>query len=583
MRKIYLLTLAAGVALSASAVNLNVSKSLRSPVPAKKEMRSIVATDGIEVSKDIKNAKVRSIRKADSEASIEGTWIFTMGDYYFQSSAGGNIEIEYVATLDGDELWFEDPTDEELPFVAEYDAASGQLTFGEYYLGFDGRYYIYQMPYVYDYSAGGRVLAESIVGIFDASRGYITFTDPNGDPGLQWAAFSSQNPAGNPLGYFGIYDLVRAEKAAEWIEMEEGSFNDNIIYPRFTGELNDEYASVQVFRNPYNSGVYRVIDPLKALYSEIGFNSLSPTMEIDATDPDNVLLSLQSTGIYGGEEDGAYYYFNDGWYFNQNGTALNGSVIPCTLTVDEEGYTVISFPARSCFMLASATFLVYASPADSTLKFKVPKSGEGEGEGEGEEGETITGSGNMTYQVDMWQGTMDEPELTEPETHAVTATYTEANKTLVINNFQSGESPISFVITDFETGAAEAADQVAYEEDEFTYYYSDVATQETVVYATVENYGEDMTIIHVEPWGEGCYIAGWGFFFSGAFYNTEILLNMVIPGLVPEDTTGVTNIEEAASAVVRYFDINGIEVKNPKAGQILIKVSDGKASKVIMR
>lgn len=575
MRKIYLLTLAAGVALSASAVNLNVSKSLRSPVPAKKEIRSIVATDGIEVSKDIKNAKVRSIRKADSEASIEGSWIFTMGDYYFQSSVG-IIDIEYVATLDGDELWFEDPTNQELPFVAEYDAASGTLTFGEYYLGFDGRYYIYQMPYVYDYSAGGRVLAESIVGIFDASRGYITFTDPNGDPGLQWAAFASQNPAGTPLGYFGIYDFVQAEKDVDWVEMEEGSFNDNMIYPMFTGEPNGEYASVQVFQNPFNPGVYRVMNPFKALYSELGFNSVSPTMEIDAIDPDNVILSLQSSGIYGGEEDGVYYYFNGAWYYEQYGQVLGSSIIPCTLTVDEDGYTVVSFPERSCFLLASATGTPYYLQGDSTLKFKVPNSGEGEGE-------TITGSGNMTYQVDMWQGTMDEPELTEPETHAVTATYTEANKTLVINDFQSGESPISFVITDFETGAAEAADQVAYEDDDFTYYYSDVATQEAVVYATVENYGEDMTIIHVEPWGEGCYIPGYGFYFNSAFYNTEILLDMVIPGLVPEDTTGVTNIEEAASAVVRYFDINGIEVKNPKAGQILIKVSDGKASKVIMR
>lgn len=42
-------------------------------------------------------------------------------------------------------------------------------------------------------------------------------------------------------------------------------------------------------------------------------------------------------------------------------------------------------------------------------------------------------------------------------------------------------------------------------------------------------------------------------------------------------------VGENDSTETRYYDINGIEVKNPKAGQLLIKIEGGKASKVIVK
>lgn len=48
-------------------------------------------------------------------------------------------------------------------------------------------------------------------------------------------------------------------------------------------------------------------------------------------------------------------------------------------------------------------------------------------------------------------------------------------------------------------------------------------------------------------------------------------------------TTGVDGVEAAEADDARYFTVDGVEVFNPEAGQILIKVAGGKAEKVVVK
>lgn len=310
--------------------------------------------------------KALGARKADANPSIEGTWTFTMGDWYNGDDSLGSIEIDFNATLDDDGLWFEDPTNYELPFVADYDSSTGTLTFTTAILGNTGTYNVVQRPFVYS----GGLNFTNITATYNASAGTITF---DADNGIAWAAWSSNN-ASSQVGYYSIYDLEGAEKAVPWTLMEDATFNENILYALFKGEQNTVTNAAEVYENPFTPGIYRLMNPFKTLYAALNFNGVSPTMLIDATDPNNVKVGLQNSGISGNTTVGAYYYFNEGWYCETYDEELDTS-LACTVTTDSEGYTVITFPYNSFTVMTSVSSqFYYAAAYPSVLRFKAPKS-----------------------------------------------------------------------------------------------------------------------------------------------------------------------------------------------------------------
>lgn len=360
----------AGIAIAAN-VNLNVEKaSLKTEIQprAKKEavLKSTAKMEARDLSASMLAGKqLKGMRKADANTSIEGLWVFNMGDYYFQSSLGA-VEIEYEATLDGDEISFVDPNGDEWPFVGIYDESSSTITFSDEYLGYTGQYYVYQRPYVYNWDTDD-LDSQDLIGTYDASAGEITFP---ADSGINWEACSDQDGT-DGLGSFSIYDFEGAEKKG--IVMENATFNENIIYSNFIGEQNTEYADVEVTQNLFNPGIFKVKNPFKTLYTALGFKGASPTMLIDATDRDNVIVELQATGISGGTTVGAYYYFNEGWYSQEFGEELDPALI-CTMEVDDDNMATITFPEGSFSLYApTAGKFYYASAYESTLKFQLPK------------------------------------------------------------------------------------------------------------------------------------------------------------------------------------------------------------------
>ena len=140
----------------------------------------------------------------------------------------------------------------------------------------------------------------------------------------------------------------------------DGKFNENLIYSLFTQEENTEFADVEVYSN--GEGFYKVVNPFKNLYAALGSDAASPDMIIDATDPDNVYIDLQTTGITGGA-DGIYSYASYTWYFYPEEEKL------ITKTVDGNKVT-ITFPYRSTLLLAPGTGTIYyGSVFESTLTF----------------------------------------------------------------------------------------------------------------------------------------------------------------------------------------------------------------------
>lgn len=48
-------------------------------------------------------------------------------------------------------------------------------------------------------------------------------------------------------------------------------------------------------------------------------------------------------------------------------------------------------------------------------------------------------------------------------------------------------------------------------------------------------------------------------------------------------TNGVESVEFDSNAPVKYFNLQGVEVANPEAGQIVIKKQGSKAVKVVVK
>lgn len=534
MKRFLQLLTAFAVVFGATAAPLNhnlkvegLSLKAKSEITAKKMNRAGAQTDmtkagsfsAEKLNGDVARKTVRGMRKADNKATLEGEWIFTLGDYYFQNSEGDRNAI-FEATIENGYVIFEDPTGDEFPFIAAYNSATNVLTFSKMLLFESAPYYLYQVPFVWKSS----IVAQTIYAEFVPEMGIIEF-EP--DQGISYPVYTDPNGT-SFTQYFDIFDLVAAEVNVPWNAMENGQYLDNMVYPFFgTGsalDLNTKYADVVVEQNPFRSGVYRVINPLKALYAKLGFNAVSPTLTIDATDPTNVLIAETSTGIYGGEEDGIYTYFNNGWYTSITGSPLGGTLIKNTMTVDDNGKATITIPASSAFFSASESGSAYYVPGESVLTFTIPSS-------------AVTVEGNMTAQVDMNMGTTDVPDLTEPEDFEVSAVYDADNQTLTFSSLGDCEGKIMFNVNVADGTLSAPAGQVAYEgygmnEESIDYMYMSILTKEEGVTGTIYNINDTQCQINLNPFGAGGDLGpDLGIYFIPAYFNAEIILDLNIDGL----------------------------------------------------
>lgn len=151
-----------------------------------------------------------------------------------------------------------------------------------------------------------------------------------------------------------------------WSDAVTGTMVDNILGPTFSGQPTT--YNVQVKKN-FTTNSYLIIDPWRGFFDQIGGEGqTSPSMEIDATDPSNLMITYTNTGINGGEAVGNYEVLSMSyWYFEDS--------LDCPeeykIFVTEEGEnTVITFPYRSMVLHASISGAYYYASSDvSTITF----------------------------------------------------------------------------------------------------------------------------------------------------------------------------------------------------------------------
>lgn len=334
MKRLYFALLAGGLGLSAIAApfQLNKNTQLIQPCKVQKEAKSYERVPRAQVLEMTKKSGPHT--RAD-ETSIEGTWTFTLGDYYLVNSLNKEITVDYEATLDGTKITFEDPTGNEFPFVGEYDATNNTIVFTRLYLGQAGEYQVYQQPFEFSYSERDVLDIAQLVGKYYPSPGIITFSS---DQGLEWPAYSDINGT-NLLGYFRIYDFVNASKvlpapddeeidevqAGQWNKIGTATFVDAWILPSYTmgGQQinpNDYAYEVELQQNINDPNLYRLWKPYKTtgcLLYEQNLNQSKYEGQIQFNITDKNYIQVVACGLPTGfkNNNGEFYVSNElGWF-----------------------------------------------------------------------------------------------------------------------------------------------------------------------------------------------------------------------------------------------------------------------------
>lgn len=151
---------------------------------------------------DLSRESRMKIRKADARKSIEGTWRFQLGDYFFDDSSMETIEYDLKATFYGDILFFEEEDESILPMAAMMDEEGTKLNFVMGKLGdFYGYGNLVQVPSTYD-SLTEKFTASNFTAVYDAEKGTIEFPD---NTAMQWWVFDYSD---NPMFSIDAYTFV---------------------------------------------------------------------------------------------------------------------------------------------------------------------------------------------------------------------------------------------------------------------------------------------------------------------------------------------------------------------------------------
>ena len=346
MRKFFLFMLAmlcvAGTAMAErSVVDVKTSRTLNlNHIEKALKTKNTVKRTANPISKIASKANpskvgiVTGMRKADATTSIEGMWTFDLLDWYFEDSTG-YISYDFEAFVDGDEVWFEDPYEYELPFVAKFDRATNTLTFTRYNFGPYYDWYLVQQPYIFSMEIFDLVNVDEITATYYPTEGVISF---DADNGIAWEAHG--NAEGSDLvGWFSVYDLIGATVAQEpevelideaqegkWESLGMASFVDSWMMPYYTDENgthlnpNDYPYEVELQRSVENKNVFRLWKPYTNENAPLLAQNRSQyegQIVFDISDRNHVVVL--ASGMPAGFKNtyGDFYTSNElGWYIN---------------------------------------------------------------------------------------------------------------------------------------------------------------------------------------------------------------------------------------------------------------------------
>lgn len=256
----------------------------------------------------------------------------------------------------------------------------------------DGVTYIASATYLYTEVMGytkEEIIANAPGEVIVNADGMINL--PVGTLALQWpeAPADSQYQTDPTAWYGGRSDgylvLPGATYEDPWIDLGKATFDEHIISEVF-GKTVEPYE-VTLRQNRADRDLYQVIDPWSALYTALKFNGTSPTMELDATDPSNIIVGQTSTGI-SGQTDGLYYLLSMSYYYEAIGEGADATEEALRITLEETEETdasgtvydvsTFTFPVESMALLASNAGTFYtAATQESTIVLKTARDSSG--------------------------------------------------------------------------------------------------------------------------------------------------------------------------------------------------------------
>ena len=189
-------------------------------------------------------------------------------------------------------------------------------------------------------------------------------TIPAGSLALRWpeAPADSENKTDPETWYtygknYGAVVLPGGEYVDPWGEAVDATMVETILGPAF-GKTNTTPYTIQIQKNS-KTGVYRLISPWRQLYTDLGYGSTAPNLDIDASDPTNLIIPLQAIGL-GSRTDGAYGYMSMSYYCLVEEQETDDA-LKITLTDNGDGTSTISFPYSSGKIYAQTSGKMYSA------------------------------------------------------------------------------------------------------------------------------------------------------------------------------------------------------------------------------
>lgn len=192
---------------------------------------------------------------------------------------------------------------------------------------------------------------------------------PSGALSLQWPDAPEDSKWDTDPGEWYQYEtdpgmiiLPGANYVDPWAETFEATWNENLIYALFAGVQNTTFAPTTVQHNS-ETGLYRINNAYQTLFTDLGAGSNPTPLVFDASNPDDVQIELQHTGI------SQYYIFSESWYEAQYGDPEDPVEYPMiTLVENEDGSKTLTIPYHSATLYdASASKFYYAAGYESVL------------------------------------------------------------------------------------------------------------------------------------------------------------------------------------------------------------------------
>lgn len=383
MRKLYLLTLMAATALSMSAV-----ETIKAPKDVfKADLEPGTFSHRVAVdSKDVVNAPAK-VSEYDSEV-----WVHKGAGKYIASAVaacyGGTTDAVDVEVYEADGnnglykiegVWpdiidngvlYIDATDPDFVLVASQSTGITDTV--------DGPLYLASASWVYTNTQGGT--KEVFLSTYPDSN--ITLSDmiiniPASALLLNWpeAPADSEYETDPELWYtYGETDgaviLPGGTYVDPWSDPVDATMVETIISPTF-GVDNSTPFTTQI-KKKTDAEIYRVIAPWQKFFAAKGIAIAGSDLDIDATDPTNVLITQQNIGI------GSYDVMSYSYYTWAMATDTPDE-LKITLTDDGNGNSTISFPYHSCIMFDGES-LYYSCGDQANLSYITFKSFAGVGD-----------------------------------------------------------------------------------------------------------------------------------------------------------------------------------------------------------